>query len=153
MKRFPHAATILAPVALLALAGCDQQQGAAHTPPNDTTAGDVSREMNQAAEATGEFMENQYAALKAEIDQGVERVNEQIVALRAKASEATGDTKTAIDNAIASLEEQRDALMDNLEDASDATGDAWRDVKDGLSDAWRNLKDAADDAVDRFDGE
>ena len=106
---------LAAPLALT-LAACDQQQGANHTPPNDTTASDVGREMDEAAEATGEYMENQYAALKAEIDQGVENVNEQIVILKAKASEASGDTKTAINDAIASLEEQRDALMDNLED-------------------------------------
>jgi len=141
---------LAAPLAL-ALGACDQQQNAAHTPPNQTTADDVGQEMNEAATAAGEYAENQYAALKAEIDQGVERVNEQIVSLRNEASDASDETKDQIDAAIASLEEQRDELMADLEDAADSTGEAWDEMQAGLTSAWQNLKDSADRAIDRFD--
>jgi len=148
MNRLNRTLTLTAPALLLALAGCDQGGDKTSAPP--PTAGDVANEVEDAAQAAGEFTANQYAALKSEMESGVEGVNDQIDALRAKATEASAATKAQIQAAIAALETQRDALMDQLESAADTTGDAWGDVKDGLGDAWRNLKDSADDAMERF---
>ncbi len=149
MNRLNRAVMFAAPALLFALAGCDNNNPASGGPPT-SSAGDVANEIEDAAEATRDFTADQYAALKSEMESGVESVNDQIDALRAKASEASAATRAQIQAAIAALETQRDALMDQLADAADTTGDAWDDVKDGLGDAWRALKDSADDAMERF---
>lgn len=150
MFRFKHASMIIAPLALAALVACEEGSSDA---PGVTSGGDVAGEIADAAETAQDFAADQYAALKSEMESGIDGVNDQIAALRAKADDAAATTKTQIEAAIASLETQRDALMAQLEDAADTTGDAWGDVQSGLSDAWDSLKSAADDAVERFDGE
>lgn len=89
-------------------------------------------------------------AYEQKMDARLMKWDAQMQILRARAKEASADTKAAIAQELDELEERADATRKKVGDLRDASGEAWQDVKAGLENSWHALESAVEAAKSRF---
>jgi dsDNA-specific endonuclease/ATPase MutS2 len=81
----------------------------------------------------------------------LDKLNEQIAELAAKADEATGQAKAKYEQQVEKLREHRDAVQQKSEQVQAAGEVAWRDLQSGMNEALDELKGAIAAAQSRFE--
>lgn len=74
----------------------------------------------------------------------------ELFKLKAKASEASADTKLKMNSQIKGLESKVEEGKTRLSAIEDAGEEEWKTVKEGLESAWDSMKSAFSDAADKF---
>lgn len=80
----------------------------------------------------------------------LEKTDDQIEALEARAERAAGDTKAAYRETIDTLKQKRAVAARKLDELGDASGDSWDAAKQGFSEAYKALYDAYREALAKF---
>lgn len=146
---------VLLTVPALLLAGCSEQTPALPEDAGESVlAEDGADPANDPTEEAGDAVDEAGATIadyQRNMRASVEALNDQIDGLRDRASDMTGEARSAIDATITELEVQRDAFLDQLNSAAEYTTVAWDDVRRGLDEAWDELSQSVQSAVERFD--
>lgn len=79
------------------------------------------------------------------------RLNNEVMRMKAKSKEAGIDASVKFENYIESLREKRDATQTKLEEIHKAGDNAWAHLKDGVEKSWSELKEALAKAKSEFD--
>ena len=74
----------------------------------------------------------------------------ELFKLKAKASEASADTKLKMNSHIEWLESKVEEGKTRLSAIEDAGEEEWESVKDGLESVWDSMKSAFSEAADKF---
>lgn len=150
MKRIMMAAVL--PLSLV-LAACGEQD--AQAPANSSqsapvTAGDVKKEVSEAAGAAAGYAEQQKREFVADAQRQLDQIDAQIAEWKAKAKDAKADAKTAMDDSLQNLEKQRQAAADKLAELKSSGADAWENVKQAFQNAFDRLRESYEKAKQQF---
>lgn len=134
-------------VALTAPAGCGEDDSAADR------GSEIGRELGEGVDAAraeaGELRERMAQTAEDQMD----RADEMLADLRARAQTAEDQSRQAIDNAIAEIERRRTELREQLAELRAAGSDAWQRLSEEVSRSADALGQALRDAAAEFDGE
>lgn len=85
------------------------------------------------------------------LEMRLERIEKEIMELRAKASTLSGKAKAKWDETVAALEAQAAAAKKRLEEVEAETIGTWEKLRDDASRAWDELEEAVKKAVSEAD--
>ena len=89
-------------------------------------------------------------AYEEKMDARLMKWDAQMRELKARAKEASADTKAEIAREIDELEKHSVAARKKFRDLRESSGEAWRDIKSGLENSWRSLENSLKAARSRF---
>lgn len=134
-------------LAALTLVGCgggdssssDEQSG------DGVTGQDVQREMQQAAEAAGEYAAKTKDQAVAEARKQLDQLNEKMAEWQTKAAELSGEAKKKAEEKLAELKEQSKHLDEKWKQLKDVSAEAWasaqKEFAEAAGKASQSLKD------------
>jgi len=79
------------------------------------------------------------------------KLNAQVVKMKATADEAEADAKIQYNSLIEELQTRQVAVQERLEELQTASQDAWEDIRIGVETAWLDLQQSFQNAVAKFD--
>jgi hypothetical protein len=127
----------------------DKQAVAAETKP-DVSAQDVKKETKEALEATKEYTVQQKKDFQKEMRVKLDRVQEEIDRLTAKAKHAKKEAQAELNEEIEELRKKKDAAGKYLEKLESASGKAWSDLRSSLNTIMEDLEKSYKRALSRF---
>jgi len=101
---------------------------------------DVKKETKEALETTKEYTVQQKEEFQKKMRAELDRMQQQIDHLTAKAHRAKKETKAELNHAIEELQEQKDAAGKKLKELESASGKAWGDLKSGVNNSMKELE-------------
>lgn len=147
---FKHTLTTTAAFAsAITLIGCsDSGAGSASSP--ETSAQKPAQVETPVAASADDFTDDQIESFTNAMEERLTEVADRVESIKEDAADLTGDAKAEFNEAIAALDEQRQALASRLDELQDSGTDAWTEMKIGLERSWNELSDAVDEAADKF---
>lgn len=140
--------------ACFALLACDDRE---EEPAGiETTTGEFYDSARNSVESVGDSLENSWSevsnyaadqkdAFMANLEEGLDEVDELIASGREEVGEMAGETEGAKEAALDEMEEARDELEAALQDAREATAEGWEAAKARVAEAWDRLQAAVSD--------
>jgi len=146
LKRFSFLLTVMIISVCMALA----EQRIAVEAKTGTSAQDVKKETKEALEATKEFTLQQKEDFQKKIQAELDRMQQQIDHLRAKAAQAKTEAQAELNKAIAEPQKRKDAAGKKLQELESASEKAWGNLKSGLNSAMEDLEKSYKRALSHF---
>ena len=136
--RITPAALLLAIAPLLT--GCGDSAAAAH----------ARQQSVEALAALRSYGEDQREAFVQELTARMTLLDRQLDELKARSARTASGAKAEIEDALAGLQEKRDALADHLLHVKQVSQDGWTRSRDATVDSFENLTDGINAAAGRF---
>jgi DNA anti-recombination protein RmuC len=127
------------------LAGLIPWSGMAAEP--KTSADKVTKETQEAIEATKEYTAQQKDAFQRKAQEELMVIQRHIIRLRKKMTEASESTRAELQKSLSELEKRKDSVREQLDELKGATGAKWHEVKDGMNKALNELKHSYQDLL------
>lgn len=136
-----HAAML---IGMVLFVGCDSTATGPVTdktgPVTDkVTSEDVQRDAGQAVDTAVEYTQQAKDEYQKKLAAQLEELDGEIAELRAKGSELKDQAKDKWEQAIADLEQKRDAARVRAAEVGQSSGEAWQEVRKGAESAWEEL--------------
>jgi hypothetical protein len=136
--RITPAALLLAIAPLLT--GCGDSAAAAH----------ARQQSVEALAALRSYTVDQREAFVQELSARMTLLDRQLDELKARSARSAAGAKAEIEDALAGLQEKRDALADHLLHVRQVSQDGWTRSRDATVDSFENLTDGINAAAGRF---
>lgn len=137
--------------------------GCSDPPPNappkapPVTGEDVKRDLKQAGETTGRYLDQKQEDFRREFAERLSKLDEDIARLKQKAAQAKEETRPQWEATWRELEEKRAKAQAKLEELKKQAPDAWDEFQQGAEAAWKELQQgynkAAKELKDKDAGE
>jgi len=121
---------VLMAIAVFALVACD----------GGDEAEQARQKIEEAAQATGEYLKQQQSEFKANLREGLNELDREAQQLTQQAEELSAEAKADFQARLESLEDERQALRGQMEALSEKSGDAWEQAKTETEQAWERLE-------------
>jgi|TARA_R110000782_G_scaffold24264_3_gene62753 uncharacterized protein YPO0396 len=145
-----HIATLqFVPLALLA-AGCSDESPDA--PPGDVTAQDVREQAGRTVDTAAAYADATVQEYRQAMQERIDSLNRDIQSLQDRVAGMSGEVKAEAEQAVDSLQRERDAFVERMSEIPESSAAAWSDIKAGLDRAWEDLNAARRSAMERFGG-
>jgi excinuclease UvrABC helicase subunit UvrB len=105
-----------------------------------TSADKVTKETQEAIEATKEYTAQQKDAFQRKAQEELMVIQRHIISLRKQMTEASESTRVELQKSLSELEKKKDGVKAQLEEVKGASGAKWHEVKDGMNKALNELK-------------
>lgn len=122
-------------VALAGLIPC-----AGMTADSTASAEKVTKEAQEAIEATKEYTAQQKEAFQRKAQEEVMAIQRQIIGLREKMAKASESTRADLQKSLNELEKKKEGVKEKLDELKGATDAKWHEVKEGMNNALNELK-------------
>lgn len=115
-----------------------------------TTASDVAKELRDVVEVAKDYGYDKKEEYETKLEGALERLDQKISELKAKAEQAGAAAKDDLTQAIADLEKKSAEARGKLEALRGSTARAWEDVKSGTTNVVKELGQTYDKVRSRF---
>jgi len=115
-----------------------------------TSGEEVKQKTKEAVNAAGDYTVEKKAEFQKSMEENLASLKADLKALKAQASDKTGETKEKINAEIADLEKKQSQLQADLKKLKKSTGAAWSEIKNGMSKAWDATKESYEKAKSKF---
>ena len=131
-------------------AACENRPDSEADKAAQVTSQDVKQETKQAVDTTAQYLEQEKEAFQNKLESKISEYDQNLDELKAKAQAMSADAQTEINQKIATLEAQKDALSKKAEELKATSADAWKEMSIGIDKALDELETSYQEAVSQF---
>ncbi len=109
----------------------------------------VSRETQEALEATKDYSDEQQKAFQSAVEDELEAMEDQLESMRAKTNAASGEARDELEEVLEDLEEKKRAAGKKLAQLKSANEQAWATVMSSMTAAMEDMQASYRRAVNK----
>lgn len=123
----------------LLLLGCQRSAD-----PGDVTANDVKRQVSEAVDTTGKFLDRDHGEAQRRLEATTRDLGKSVEVWKEKLRNATDEERPALEAKVRDLERRYDAVKEQVVEFGRSHEDTWESVRDRVDHSLNDLKNALD---------